>query len=585
MKRLVGLLVGLAVVALLAFIPAAFWNLGSSDQAYEETSITSYVADFAVDEDGRMEVTETLTVNFPYSGKHGIFRFWDVADPNADHLRRVPHDIEVTRDGREEPWEQLEEGRGRYVVARIGSASVFIPPGEHVYEISYVVDDVLIDGTDGHDSRFYWDLIPGGWAQDIQQARLTVHLPAAAEDVRCAVGAGETTGCTPKGEGTETLVVRAEGLSRNTPVTLQAGLDVPTPEPQGETRRWSPRLDPVLGPGTITLLVVLLLTAAAAAWGSRLGARSREPQPAYPLQYAPPEGVGPAQGAYLLTERVGREQFVASIMQAAEKGAVELSREGGTWSLTDKNGPQGWAGVDPVTSQVARLLSGPGTTFVADKSSVSAGKVLKDRMSTFESETKSWAQGEGHMVSSGLGGLGGLMVLAAFAATGAALIWNPFDMSLTALVPAAFALGAASLLRTGSGTKRTASGRDLWSRIGGFHRVLSTPSSEERFDFSGRKELYTAYVPWAVAFGCADEWAAKYRTEVGEEPPVPTYFGTGAGAWQGGDPTSDMVGDFSDTLDSAISSYEATQRSSSSGGGGGGFSGGGGGGGGGGGSW
>ena len=41
------------------------------------------------------------------------------------------------------------------------------------------------------------------------------------------------------------------------------------------------------------------------------------------------------------------------------------------------------------------------------------------------------------------------------------------------------------------------------------------PSSKQRFDFSGRKELYTAYIPWAVAFGCADEWAEKYRTEIG----------------------------------------------------------------------
>ena len=79
-------------------------------------------------------------------------------------------------------------------------------------------------------------------------------------------------------------------------------------------------------------------------------------------------------------------------------------------------------------------------------------------------------------------------------------------------------------MATGSGTSRTRAGRDLWSRVGGFRRMLATPSSKQRFDFSGRKELYTAYIPWAVALDCADEWAAKYRIEVGEEPPVPHYF-------------------------------------------------------------
>jgi hypothetical protein len=42
-------------------------------------------------------------------------------------------------------------------------------------------------------------------------------------------------------------------------------------------------------------------------------------------------------------------------------------------------------------------------------------------------------------------------------------------------------------------------------------RVLATPSAEDRFDFSGRNELYSAYIPWAVAFDCAKEWAAKYE--------------------------------------------------------------------------
>ena len=135
---------------------------------------------------------------------------------------------------------------------------------------------------------------------------------------------------------------------------------------------------------------------------------------------------------------------------------------------------------------------------------------------------------------------------------------------------------------SGAGTKRTPAGRDLWSRVGGFRRILSTPSAQDRFDFAGRKDLYTAYLPWAVAFDCADEWAKKYRVETGEEPPAPTWFPAYYGAHTG-NYVSQMVDSFDSTVSSAISSYEATQSSSS--GGGGGFSGGGGGGGGGGGSW
>jgi uncharacterized membrane protein len=189
------------------------------------------------------------------------------------------------------------------------------------------------------------------------------------------------------------------------------------------------------------------------------------------------------------------------------------------------------------------------------------------------------------MVNSGLGGFGTTVIAGSFVLVLVIAIWNPLNMSILGLIPGLFALGGAGLAITGSGTKRTRTGRDVWSRAGGFKRILATPSAQERFDFSGRQELYTAYVPWAVAFGCADEWAQKYRIEVGSEPPVPSYLGHAyAGAYVGS-AVSSMVSDFNSTVSSAISSYEATQKSSSSSSGGGGFSGGGGGGGGGGGSW
>src|SRR5262249_27539327 len=161
----------------------------------------------------------------------------------------------------------------------------------------------------------------------------------------------------------------------------------------------------------------------------------------------------------------------------------------------------------------------------------------------------------------------GALILVGVVVTGFTALIPLFGMSLSALVPGAFTLAASPLVVPTAATVRTAKGRDLWSRLGGFQRMLSTPSSKERFDFSGRQDLYTAYIAWAVAFGCADAWAKKYRTEVGAEPPVPAYFaGYYAGAHTG-DYVSSMVHDFSSTVSSSISAYQATQSHSSGGGG------------------
>jgi hypothetical protein len=590
-KRLVGTAIGLVLIALLLCIPALFYGSGKVTPTFEDTTITNYVADFDVAKNGDLDATETITVDFPVYGKHGIFRFWDLVDANSPHARRTPEDISVTRDGKSEPFELSWEDHHRQRVAKIGDANTTLDVGEHTYVIKYHIDGVLdhnvekVTGEDA-DTMFYWQLIPRGWQQKIAKSTLTVHLPVAAQDdVKCAIGNDSETGCTAEGGGTKDLTVTTGPIADRTPVTIATGLDMKTPA-EGNSVPWTGRWDRVLSTHLPLLVFVLFAAAGALGFGSILGAKSREKPPGFPVLYEPPAGIGPAQAKYVYSESVDRTTYVATLMYAADKGAVDLTRgQNDAWTITDKAGPAGWAGLDPVTTDIAHILGGPGSSFTAQKKDVSAGLRLKDEIARFDSSVEAWSKSSGNMVSSGLGGLGGLLVLGGFGLMLVCAIWNPFSMTALGLVPGAFAVGGTSLMATGSGTSRTRSGRDLWSRVGGFRRMLSTPSSKQRFDFSGRKELYTAYIPWAVAFDCADEWAAKYRIEVGEEPPVPHYF---AGAYAGTNAAAfvtSMVGDFNSTVGSAISSYNATQSSSSSGGGGGGFSGGGGGGGGGGGSW
>jgi hypothetical protein len=580
MRRAVITLAVLVAFAVAVLLPT-FTRDSATSTTSEETTITRYEADFTVAANGDMSVRESLIVNFPNPGKHGIFRFFDQDDPTAPRAKRVPRDIAATRDGSPEQVDLTTQSQGRYVVARLGDPDRTVTPGEHTYVITYRIDGVLEPGTGGARTQFYWNLVPGGWAQSIANADLTVHLPAAATQARCAVGVGATAGCRLQGQGGRTLRVISQDLPAYTPVTLKAGLDIPTPPP-GHELPWATTWEPVLGDSVAGLVVVVLLAGVAGAGGIALARNVFERRPAFPLQYAPPPEVGPAGAVYVAHERVDHRAFVGSLLWAAERGAVDLTREGDGWTLTDKAGAEGWANVDPVTGRIARLVGGPGGRFTVGRKDVSAGQELQSEIRGFEGATRSWAMQNGFLSGSGLrsgGWVVGLAIVLAFVAA----LTKLFGMSITGLVPAAFAVTAAPLLQRGASTRRTAKGRDLWSRVGGFERMLSTPSSQERFEFSGRQELYTAYIPWAVAFGCADAWAAKYRTEVGAEPPVPAYFAGYYAAGHVGSDLDQVVGDFDATVNSSIAAYAATQSHSS--GGSGGFSGGGGGGGGGGGSW
>lgn len=200
-------------------VPLSGPDLVDDEAEPEVTSITSYDAAFDVDASGRLDVVEGVTVLFPEEGLHGLFRHWDSVGPSPTQ-EHVAEDIEVLADGAPAVLEVTEQD-DRYQVARIGDPEVTLPAGEHVYELSYSVADVLTeDGT-----VFYWHLVPSGWRQPIADATLTVTLPAAATTVECGVGNGDDlTPCDVGGQGSRELTVHVTDLPARTGVTLRAVL-------------------------------------------------------------------------------------------------------------------------------------------------------------------------------------------------------------------------------------------------------------------------------------------------------------------------------------------------------------------------
>ena len=595
-RRILGpvkapLIIGV-IMAGFVLLPAWTYDSEPTDEpVHDPAVITDYRASFRVAADGDLAVTERLTVEFPVP-RHGIFRFFDIVDPSAPHARRIPRDIRVTRDGAAEPIDMSRRSDGRFRIARIGSADRTLD-GRHVYTIRYQIRGVIEPGTTGERSQLYWNLIPSGWTMPIIGSTLTVDLPVASQaDVRCAVGQEATGGCTVDGAGTRRLRVTTGPLDPGTPVTIKTGLDLPTPA-AGDALPWTARWDGVLGRSLMMTAVVAVLAILAGAWGWTWRRRSWESTPAFPLMYAPPDGIGPGQGAYILDESVGRDQFVATLLQAAEKGAIDLDRDDESWTITRAK-HRAQADLDPISESVLRSLKleKDGRLTIA-KGHVKSGRALDTAQDAFATSVAAWAQKEGLVSSIPRVTRHGVYGLLALVVAIVVSVFNMFDMSLVAAIPGAYGATTLGLLGGAATTRRTARGRRLWSEIGGFRRMLATDSGSARFDFSGRRELYVAFIPWAVAFGCADEWAKKYRAETGEEPPSPSYATTGSGGGGSSITPTAMTASFGAAVGAAIGAYSAsisTSSSSSSSGSsfsssGGGFSGGGGGGGGGGGSW
>ena len=72
------------------------------------------------------------------------------------------------------------------------------------------------------------------------------------------------------------------------------------------------------------MLWVLALTVAGAL-GAILWYRTTvEPSPGFPLQYAPPPGLGPVQTEYIRTESVPKNGLTATLFYLAERGLIDM---------------------------------------------------------------------------------------------------------------------------------------------------------------------------------------------------------------------------------------------------------------------
>ncbi|MFZ1175718.1 MAG: DUF2207 domain-containing protein, partial [Mycobacterium sp.] len=361
------------------------------------------------------------------------------------------------------------------------------------------------------------------------------------------------------------VTVTTGGLPPQNPVTVR--LDLQVPLPHRATLPWTVRFDKVFGRSVPVAGIVALLSVLTALGGYLWDRRSREASPGAPVLYVPPDGLGPVQTAYIVNEKVGDHALVATLLHMAERGLVRLDSAKPTrWTITG-TGDQ-WAAVDPVTWEVGDAL---GVTTAGAKLSVTgsqtAGLKLSDAKDRLGSSCRSWARTEGLVISVAAEWVGRVLVILCLVAAIVGFA-GFFTWTMWGLPFAAFAIAGIGLLAGGVGTRRTPSGRRIWSRAAGFERLLATPSAEDRFDYAARQDLFISYIPYAVAFGVAETWAAKYRAATGSEPPIPTWYPVSLSS---GPATlyssSGGFASFDSAVSASISAYNASQSSSSGSGG------------------
>lgn len=549
---------------------------GAQAATADDERILGFHSDIRIDADGSMEVTETIRVSAAgINIRRGIYREFPTRyrDEFGNSYVVAFDVLELTRNGRPEPWDAQRRGNG--VRVDFGDDNFLPVPAVHEYRLRYRTSRQLGYFPD-HD-ELYWNVTGLGWSFPIDTASATVTLPRVVPATSLAME-GYTGPYRSRGQDYATSLSDGVGMIRTTqPLPPNEGLTLVLSWPKGvvpEPTRME-RTQNVLQDNTGVLLALLTLLATffylAAAW-SKVG-RDPEPGVIFP-HYEPPAGIAPASARYINRMGYDSKLLTVAIINLAVQGYLHITQEGKSYHLQRRVSNK------PLSDDERRLHD---TLFAAD-SEVELhhrNHALINRARTAQFEVLQQISVGTHFINNSRYLLPSIL--------GSAVMFV-IIIALDAFVPlvmAAFVVIA--LLHALFGwllRAPTAAGRLLMDKLEGFKLYLDVAEKEEmnlRNPPALTPELFERYLPYAIALGVEQHWGERFERAVtaSQLEQRQAYHPL----WYSGHFHPGHINDFTrsvgSSFNSAISSA-STPPGSTSGSGGGGFSGGGGGGGGGG---
>jgi len=544
--------------------------------------VLEFHSDIAIQADGALAVRERIKVQAEGRViKRGIFRDFptDYRD-RSGALVRVPFEvIEVTRDGRPEPYVTLEQDNG--VRVRIGSANVYLQRGVYTYEIAYRTARQLGFFAD-HD-ELYWNVNGNGWVFPMDRVSAEVRLPravpAGALKVEAYTGRqgarGRDFGAEALDGGAHFETHRALGPHEGLTIVVMFPKGV-VPEPTWRARAgwWlADNRGAAVGFGGLVLLLVFLY------WRWTLVGRDPRAGPRFP-RYAPPPGLGPAGVRYVDRMAADDRGFAAALLGLAQRGALHIRHHdrGDSFEIERRSRETEWL---PGEAALADTLL-PGTT-----RSIAIGAkhnpTVQAARDTFNDALKQAFGGRYFSRNSGSLSLGILLGIATFAAMivlGAPILF---------IAAVAISMVVSLVLFSRWLPAYSVQGRRIQDAIDGLRQYLSVAEADDLRRMQAppqTAEEFARLLPYAVALEVEKTWADRFTRLLGSAAvaaAVSSYYDSDMFSSGGFSASrlSSALGDLGSTISSA-STPPGSSSGGSSGGGGGGSSGGGGGGGGGG---
>ncbi|MFH1711972.1 MAG: DUF2207 domain-containing protein [Patescibacteria group bacterium] len=542
-------------------------------------SIDSFHADLTVNEDGTLDVVETIAVTFKEE-RHGIIRDIPIqyrSDENND-VRFTVELASVTDDrGNSIPYVASDDYTDLSI--RIGDADIVVF-GPVTYIITYKAYGTFFF-FDDHD-ELYWNVTGTELDADISSSSATVKLPTGAEatGLSCYTGIfGLTESDCEISESAQLIDFSAEG---NLTVAVGFTPDVITQiepeyvdytatdpyesyyddwresfERQRRIATWIYRLLPL-----VVLAGLLILR-------KRKGNKGKIRRPIIAI-YEPPEDLKPMEVSALLHGKISGRDFASAIVDLAVRGYIKIT----------ENKPKGWR--YKTTYEVEKVKEADdklnewekdlfGAMFYSTEKTITsdrlrtrlgyarnriASKIIRDLI------TKEYFHKRPSLVRETFGLLGFLFGF--FGAIPMIYLAGEYSRSLMPIYSFVFSTALFFIVPIGL-VPRSKKGVAVMDEILGFKLFLKK-AERYRIKWQEQENIFERYLPFAMVFGVADKWSHVFQVwlqETGHTYKNPAWYSGKGISTLNAEVLASHLGSFSASAASSIGSSSGSSSSGS----------------------
>jgi uncharacterized membrane protein YgcG len=616
--------------------------------------IDSFDIAYTLHADGTVHAKETIHYDFGSTDDtHGIDRFlasrFETDTTGTDRVYAYSH---ITVSSPTGASALFSTSLLNYLQVRVGNANANVG-GKQTYVLDYDITGALnrTKQTDGsYLDEFYWNATGDQWQIPIDRTTVTVTGPATIGQTACYAGpSGTETACASANSSGTKATFRNGAIQPGDQLTVDTGF------PDGTFGATAPLLRPSLPTGATAVtsgsndgpnpfwspfnwgVGLLLLVGIPIVFRIFIAVRSRDqeftgvtpgsipadaatapigkapPGETIIVYYSPPVGVPVGAANTILTKSRKSVDVTATMIDLAVRGYLTINEIDGAnrhkasdYKLTAtpekatakkkaaRAGTPDAADLLPHESLLLADLFASGTTV----SLSGLSNTFASNMRSITSTLDTWINSQNYFADK-LNRAHPVLILTLLASILTFVVMF-FVENAWFLIPVGGFVGSLFALRGSKrAARRSATGHALFLQLQGFKQYIATAEADQ-IRFEETDDVFSRYMPWAIAFGEADHWAGVFKqlAEEGKYAQNPDWYlsnGTSfaAGYLAGSMGSIASIGSAMNSFD-AMASSTLTSTPSSSGnsgfggggfsGGGGGFSGGGGGGGGGG-SW